>query len=69
MESLLADALRALREQLPQPEGDTESVRELATIMRDLALGWKHLPEEARSSIQLALQSALPLNEGSIQVL
>ncbi|MCX7924444.1 MAG: hypothetical protein N2554_01385, partial [Fimbriimonadales bacterium] len=47
----------------------TESVRELATIMRDLALGWKHLPEEARSSIQLALQSALPLNEGSIQVL
>jgi prophage maintenance system killer protein len=69
MESLLADALRAVRERLLSPEGDTEALRELALLLRDSSLSWTQLPEEARSNIQLALQSALPLNEGSAQVL
>ncbi|MCX7993795.1 MAG: hypothetical protein N2651_09025 [Fimbriimonadales bacterium] len=69
MESPLADALRTLREQLVQPEGDMEVLRELALLLRDVSLGWHYLPEEMRSSVQLALRSAVPLNEGSTQVL
>ncbi len=69
METLLADALQSVRERLLQPEGDAETLRELAILLRDASLGWTQLPEEVRSSVQLALQSALPLNEGSIQIL
>ncbi|GIV05114.1 MAG: hypothetical protein KatS3mg016_0689 [Fimbriimonadales bacterium] len=69
MESLLTDALRAVRERLLSPKGDTEVWRELALVLRDASLGWAHLPEETRGSLQHALQSALPLNEGSVQVL
>jgi len=69
MESLLADALRAVRERLLSPEGNTETWRELALVLRDVSLGWTHLPEETRGHLQLALQGALPLNEGSAQVL
>ena len=69
METLLADALRAVRERLLQPDSDTEALRELALLLRDVGLGWAMLPEEVRSTLQSALQSALPLNDGSIQVL
>lgn len=69
MESLLTDALHAVRERLLSPEGNTETLPELALLLRDASLGWAHLPEETRGHLRLALQSAPPLNEGSAQVL
>lgn len=69
MESLLTDALRAVRERILSREGELETVRELGALLREASLGWHQLPEEVRDSIQRAAQSALPLTEGSIQVL
>ncbi|MCS7209271.1 MAG: hypothetical protein NZ874_06835 [Fimbriimonadales bacterium] len=69
MESLLADILRTAREQLLRSESDNDTLRELSVLLRDLSVGWSHLPEEARASLQPILQSALPLNEGASAVL
>ncbi|MCS7300616.1 MAG: hypothetical protein NZ556_03580 [Fimbriimonadales bacterium] len=69
MESLLTDALRAVRERILSREGELETVRELGALLREASLGWRQLPEEVRDSIQRAVQSALPLTEGSTQVL
>ncbi|MFN3690312.1 MAG: hypothetical protein ACK4UU_05225, partial [Fimbriimonadales bacterium] len=62
METLLADALRAVREELLRAESEAEALHDLALVLRDVGLGWASLSEEVRSAVHLALQSALPLN-------
>ncbi|MCS6919106.1 MAG: hypothetical protein NZM28_04995 [Fimbriimonadales bacterium] len=69
MERLLADALREARARLLQSEGDADALSDLGALLRDVSLGWSQLPEDVRDAVQRALQSAQPLNDGSIQVL